>query len=176
MATSFAYFWLHWLGGMYHKDLISKICIMLWVSGIVVTVASGCSDNAQKKERAAVTKHNTETRKIPRVTEQEIRYSEDTGKINKLAHKLKANPTPETSKEIEAEIKKPSIFIRDYLQENSGAPEGAAALALIASTYRIVETQIGNQKEQITKTYKLIIRLYPDSPEASDANDWLDKH
>lgn len=143
---------------------------------LATSLSSGCSRKTKKQERAAISKSKAETRKIPEVTEQEIKYSNETGKITTLAAKLNASRTPETAKAVEEEIKKSVIFVEEYLQDHPQTSEGAEALQLIASTYQVVDSLIGNQQEQIAKAYKLIISLYPDSPQATEARNWLDTH
>lgn len=161
------------------KSIIASLVLLLVATSATIIV-SGCSKKIEEEERAAISKSETEsdaeTRKIPTATKAEIKYSNDTGKIKTLADKLNANKTPETAKAVEAEIKKPAAFVAEYVQDNPQTPEGATALKLIASTYITIDGLIGNQQKDIARVYKLLVKIYPDSPHAAEANEWLKAH
>ncbi len=164
------------LVNMSWKKSSSKYVILAMVGILIISLSSRCSRKTENKERAAVSKSGTENKKISEVTEQEIRYCNETGKITTLVDKLNTSKTPETAKEVEAQIKKPAIFVEEYLQDNPETTEGAAALKLIASAYQVIDGIIGNQREQIAKAYKLLVELYPNSPYSAEANNWLKAH
>lgn len=143
---------------------------------LIVTASSaglGCSGKSKTEERAAIDGFKAASRRIPKVTEEELKYCNETGRITTVEAKLITDKTPENAKETREQIEKPAIFIEEYLQDHPQTPEGAQALQQIAKAYQTIDTIIGDQEEQIAKAQNLIVSLYPDSPEADEAQMWL---
>ena len=159
---------------MFGKKIILGSLISIVIVTLSSPVYSGCSRKTEQDEKPAIAKNISNTRKIPVVTQQELRYSNETGKITTVEARLNADKTPEAAQEAEEQIKKPSIFIEEYLQDHPQTPEGAKALRQIAKAYGTIDSVIGNQQERIAKARNLIVSLYPDSPEAAEAQEWLD--
>ncbi len=161
---------------MFGKEIIVKSLVFILIVALSGPVCPGCSRRKQQDEKPAIAKQISSTRRIPVVTEQELRYSNETGTISTVEARLNADRTPEAAQEAEEQIKKPSIFIEEYLQDHPQTPEGAKALRQIVKAYEAIDSVIGNQQERIAKAQNLIVTLYPDSPEATEAQEWLDDH